>query len=147
MVGALKNAGYDATEISFARKDAGKFPDNYDAIKDQTDLVLDAMASATCSNVNSGGTSHFRPIVTMTVHMFRTSDHTLVMHKQFVLDDATLKPDAFHIKGETTFDVADYDTLKADMGRCLDGVKAAIPVLTQTVAASLTHNPQTAAAQ
>jgi len=61
--------------------------------------------------------------------------------------NATATPDTFHIKGETTFDVADYDTLKADMGKCLDGVKAAIPVLTQTVAVSLGHTPQTVAAQ
>ena len=146
LVASLKSSGYDATAVSFTRANPAKFPDNYDSIKDQADLVLDATATATCSNVDSGKSTHFRPVVVMNVHLVRASDHTLVMHKQFVLDDATAKPDTYHIQGETTFDIPDYDALKADVGKCLDGVKAAVPLLTQSVAATLARSPQTAAA-
>lgn len=145
MTDALKSNGYDASEVTFTRKDAG-FPKDYDSIKDQTDLVLDAMATATCTNVNSGDKSHFRPVVTMNVRLFRTSDHTVLMRKQFLLDDAVAKPDTFNIKGDTQFDQADYDTLKNDVGKCLDGVKAAVPVLTQGIAATLPKPVQTVAA-
>ncbi|HTT98437.1 MAG TPA: hypothetical protein VMF58_10330 [Rhizomicrobium sp.] len=147
LVASLKSGGFDATTVVLTREDPAKFPENYDSIKDQADLVLDATASAVCSNVGSGKTSHFRPVVTMNVHLVRASDHTIVMHKQFVLDDATAKPDNFHIVGESTYDLPDYDALKADVGKCLDGVKAAVPVLTQTVATTLSHAPQTVAQQ
>ncbi len=147
LVASLKSSGYDATAVAFTHENPAKFPANYDSIKDQADLVLDATATATCSNVDSGKNTHFRPVVVMNVHLVRASDHTIVMHKQFVLDDATAKPDAYHIQGETTFDLADYDALKANVGKCLDGVKAAVPVLTQTVATTITHAPQTVAAQ
>jgi hypothetical protein len=147
LVASLKSSGYDATAVSFTRANPAKFPDTYDSIKDQADLVLDAMATATCSNVDSGKNTHFRPVVVMSVHLVRAADRTMVMQKQFVLDDATAKPDAYHIQGETTFDLADYDALKADVGKCLDGVKAAVPVLTQDVATTLAHAPRTAAAQ
>jgi len=148
MVTSLKSAGYDASTIAFAHDASSyKFPANYDTIKDQTDLVLDVMASAVCTNVNSSDDSHFRPVVTMNVQLFRTSDHSVVMHKTFVLDDATAKPDAFHIKGESTYDLLDYDALKANVGKCLDGVKAAVPVMTQDIVTALAHSPQTVAAK
>jgi hypothetical protein len=148
MVTSLKNAGYDASTIAFAHEsNSTKFPANYDSIKDQTDMVLDVMASAVCTNVNSSDDSHFRPVVTVNVHLVRTADNKIVMQKQFVLDDATAKPDAFHIRGEATFDLPDYDALKADVGRCLEGVKAAVPVLTQDVATALARTPQTVAAK
>ena len=146
LIDALKSHNYDAVKISFARKNANEFPDNYDSIKDQADIVIDATAAAICSNVDSGDKSHFRPVVTMDVRLFRTADHVVLMRKHFILDDATAKPDAYHIKGETQFDLPNYAALKADVGKCLDGVKAAVPVLTQSIAATLAQSPQTLAA-
>ncbi len=91
--------------------------------------------------------THFRPVVVMNVHLVRAADHTIVMHKQFVLDDATAKPDAYHIQGRNHVRSGRLRRAEADVGKCLDGVKAAVPVLTQDVATTLTHTPQTAAAQ
>lgn len=147
LVDALKNEGYDASEISIPQKKANELPDNYDSIKDQADVVLDATATAVCSNVDSGDQSHFRPVVTIDVRLERTADKTVLMRKHFVLDDAVAKPDAYHFRGDTQYDLPDYDALKADVGKCLDGVKAAVPLLAQGVAATLAHQTKTAAAE
>jgi hypothetical protein len=145
VVDSLKSQGYDAAPVTITREDPGKFPKNYDGMTDQADMVFDATASALCSNIDSGDKEHFRPVVAMNVRLYRTSDHTVVMRKVFLLDDATAKPDAFHIKGEAQYDLADYDALKADVGKCLDGVKAAVPQLTQGIASTLPKSPQSVA--
>ena len=140
LVTALQSDGYNASAGQIVRKSVTDFPANYDSLKGQTDLVVDVAASAMCTDIDSGKSSHFRPVVRMTVILAHPGDKKVLMRKSFVYDDAAAKPDAYNIKGDPQFDIPDYKALKANIGECLKGIKSGVTPLAQALAAVL-HQP------
>ena len=128
LVTALKADGYDVSTATIERK-PGRFAEKLDGAG-QTDLVVDAVASATCSNVGAeskagaGERAHFRPVAQLQeVRLMRPGSAAPIMSKTFVYDDTFSDSTAFMIKGDPQYDVADYAALKANIKGCLDGIK------------------------
>ena len=132
LVNALKADGYDVATASLEHK-PGRFAEKLDALGGQSDLVLDIVASATCSDVDAGKSPHFRPVVRARVKLTRPGDPSPIMDKDFLYDDALAKPDAFQIKGDPRYDIADYAALKANIKGCLQGIKASVPALANAI--------------
>ncbi len=133
LVAALKAGGYDVSTASVEHK-SGRFAEKLDDVSGQTDLVIDAVASATCTNVGAGENAHFRPVVTVQMKLIRHGEASPIMNKVFVYDDAISKPDAFQIKGDPRYDIADYAALKSNIKGCLDGIKASTVPLAKAIA-------------
>jgi hypothetical protein len=133
LVVALKADGYDVSTAPLPHK-FGRFADKLDGVSGQPDLIVDAVVSATCTDVAPGAKAHFRPVVRMQVKLTRPGDTAPIMNESFVYDDALAKLDAFHIKGDAQYDIADYHALKANIKGCLDGIKASATPLAAAVA-------------
>jgi hypothetical protein len=133
LVTALKADGYDVSSVSLEHK-PGRFAEKLDGVGGQTDLVVDAVASATCSDIDGGPKAHFRPVVRLQVKLTRPGETNPIMNKTFVYDDAVAAADAFQVKGDPQYDVADYATLKSNIKLCLDGIKASAAPLAKAVA-------------
>ena len=132
LVAALKADGYDVSTATVEHKYA-QFAEKLDGVG-ASDLIVDAVATATCTNVDAGATAHFRPVVHLQVKLMRPGEATPIMNKGFTYDDAQAKYDAFQIKGDPAHDVADYATLKTNIKACLDGIKASADPLALAVA-------------
>ena len=130
---ALKTGGYDVSTVALEHK-PGRFAEKLDSVSGETDLIIDAVASATCTNVGPGEKAHFRPVVTAQVKLMRHGQTTPIMSKVFVYDDEIAKPDAFQIKGDPQYDIADYATLKSNIKGCLDGIRASASPLAKAIA-------------
>jgi hypothetical protein len=133
LVTALKADGYEVSVVSLDHK-PGRFADKLDGVGGQTDLVVDAVASATCSNVGGGKETHFRPVVHVMMRLTRPGAATPIMNKTFLYDDTLAKPDLFQIKGDPQYDIADYAALKTNIKGCLDGIKASADPLAKALA-------------
>lgn len=130
---ALKASGYDVSTATVDHKAMG-FAAKLDGVGG--DLIVDAVASATCTDVHAGkGNAHFRPVINVQVKLTRPGEITPVMNKSFLYDDAIVASDAFRIKGDPHYDVADYATLKGDIKACLAGIKASATPLANAVIA------------
>ena len=143
LVSSLKADGYDVSTAKVEHKVA-RFAEKLDGVGDKPDLIVDAFASATCTDVGSGDKPHFRPVVTLQVKMTRPGDTAPILSKTFVYDE-TLPADAFHVRGDAKYDIADYGALKANIKGCLDGIKASADPLAQAVAGVVAQKSQTAA--
>jgi hypothetical protein len=138
LVTALKADGYDVSTATVERK-PGRFAEKLDGVG-ETDLIVDAVASATCSNVGAeskagaGERAHFRPVAQLQVRLMRPGSAAPIMSKTFVYDDTFSDSTAFMIKGDPQYDVADYAALKANIKGCLDGIKATAAPLAKAVA-------------
>jgi hypothetical protein len=133
LVTALRADGYDVSTASVEHK-PGHFAENLAGVGGQPDLIIDAVASASCTDVSSGEKAHFRPVVHVQIRLTRPGDTNPIMNKEFVYDDALAAPDAFHVKGDPQFDAANYNALKANIKACLDGIKASATPLATAVA-------------
>jgi hypothetical protein len=138
LVNALKASGYDVSTVALEHK-PGRFAEKLDGVTGQTDLIVDAVATATCTNVANGRGSgsdkaHFRPVVRVQVKLMRPGQTAPLMNKVFVYDEETLAPDAFQIKGDPQYDIADYATLKTNIKACLTGIKGTAAPLAKAVA-------------
>jgi hypothetical protein len=133
LVAALKADGYDVSTSSLEHK-PGRFAEKLEGVGGQPDLIIDAVASATCTDIEAGEKAHFRPVVRVQVKLTRPGDTNPIMNESFVYDDATAKLDAFHIKGDAQYDIANYGALKANIKGCLDGIKASATPLAAAVA-------------
>jgi hypothetical protein len=129
----LKAEGYDVSTASLQHK-PGRFAERLDGVGGQSDLILDIVASATCTDVQAGKNPHFRPVVHARVKLTRPGDPAPIMDKSFLYDDALTNADAFQIKGDPQYDIADYAALKANIKGCLDGIKASAPSLANAIA-------------
>lgn len=146
LVAALKTDGYDVSTVSIKHKPLG-FAEKLDGVGGQSDLIFDAVVSATCTNVGSGEKVHFRPVVNVQVRLSRPGATSPIMNKTFVYDDALAKPDAFQVKGDPQYDIADYAALKANVKGCLDGIKASAVPLSKAVAAVVATQKSVVAAK
>ncbi len=142
LVAALKAGGYDVSMASVEHK-PGRFAEKLD--DGQTDLFIDALASATCTNVGGGEKAHFRPVVTVQMKLIRRGETGPIMNKVFVYDDAITKPDAFQIKGDPQYDIADYAALKSNIKGCLNGIKATARPLAKAIADAIAQKQVVAA--
>ncbi len=130
----LKGAGYDVTAVAVEHK-LGGFAEKLDGVGGgQTDLIIDAVATASCTDVGTDQKAHFRPVVHLLVKLTRPGEANPIMNKDFVYDDETAALDAFHVKGDSQYDIADYAALKANVKGCLEGIKASAPTLAKAVA-------------
>lgn len=145
LVTALKADGYDVSTASIAHK-PGLFAEKLDGAGRQTDLLVDAVASATCTNIGAGHDAHFRPVVILKVRLTRPGQTKPIMNRTFVYDDAVTTPDAFNIKGDPQYDVADYGALKSNINLCLNGIKASAAPLARAVAQVVGAPPNLVAA-
>jgi len=134
LVTALRADGYEVSTAKVEHK-RGHFAEKLDGVGDKPDLIVDAYASATCTDVgaSAGDKAHFRPVVTVQLKMMRPGNATPVLSKTFVYDD-TIAADGFHVRGDPKYDMADYRALKANIKGCLEGIKASADPLAQAVA-------------
>jgi len=133
LVDALKADGYDVSTAPVEHK-PGRFAEKLDDVGGQPDVVVDAVASATCTDVAAGAKAHFRPVIQLDVKLTRPGDAKPIMNETFVYDDALAKLDAFHVKGDPQYDIPNYEALKANIKGCLDGIKASATPLAAAVA-------------
>jgi len=145
LVTALKTDGYDVSTASVDHK-PGRFAEQLQGVGGQSDLIVDAIASATCTDVSPGAKPHFRPVVHLQLRLTRPGAADPIMNKDFVYDDAVAAPDAFSIKGDPQYDIADYGALKANIKGCLDGIKASAAPLANAVAGVVAMQKSVAAA-
>ena len=132
LVAALKADGYEVSTASVEHR-PGRFAEKFEGVGGQPDLIVDAVASASCTDVGTGDKAHFRPVVHVQIKLTRPGDANPIMDKDFVYDDE-LTSDAFHVKGDPQFDIANYAALKASIKSCLDGIKASATPLAEAVA-------------
>jgi hypothetical protein len=133
LVTALKADGYEVSTASLEHK-PGRFAEKLEGVGGQPDLIIDAVASASCTDVEAGEKAHFRPVVHVQVKLMRPGDANPIMNKDFVYDDALATSDVFHVKGDSQYDLANYGALKANIKGCLDGIKASAMPLATAVA-------------
>lgn len=133
LVTALKANGYDVS-TAVVEHSPGRFAEKLDGVGGKPDLIVDAAALATCTDVGGGERAHFRPVVHLQVKLMRPGDTNPIMNKSFVYDDTIAAPDAFQIKGDPQYDIADYAALKANIKACLVGIKASAVPLANAVA-------------
>jgi len=145
LVAALKTDGYEVSTAVVEHK-PGRFAEVLTGVGGQSDLIVDAVATTICTNVGAGPTPHFRPVVHLQVRISRPGDAAPVMNKTFVYDDALATTDAFQIKGDPHYDIADYSALKANVKVCLEGIKASAVPLGQAVASVVAAQKSTVAA-
>lgn len=144
LVATLKADGYDVSTVPVEHK-MGRFAEKLDGVDGKPDLIVDAVATASCTDIAAGAKRHFRPVVRVQVKLTRPGQEKPIMSKTFVYDDAVAAPDAFDIKGDPQYDIANYAALKANIKDCLNGIKAsAIPLA--TAVASVAVAPKTVAA-
>ena len=134
LVTALKADGYDVSTAKVEHK-TGHFVETLDGVGDKPDLIVDAYAFATCTDVGAGAKAHFRPVVTLRVKMTHPGGAAPVLSKTFVYDEAVATPDAFNIKGDAQYDIADYAALKANIKGCVVGIQASAIPLANAIAA------------
>jgi hypothetical protein len=133
LVTTLKAGGYDVSVASVEHR-TGRFAEKLDGVGGQPDLIVDAVASASCTDIGAGDKRHFRPVVRVQVKLTRPGQANPIMSETFVYDDAVAAPDAFNIKGDPQYDIANYAALKANIKGCLHGIKASATPLATAVA-------------
>lgn len=143
LVAALKADGYEVSMVSLVHKPQ-RFADKLEAAGGQSDLVLDAVASASCTDVGVAKNAHFRPVVRIQVKLIRPGNATPIMNKTFVYDEAVATPDAFQLKGDPKYNIADYAALKANVKGCIEGIKATTTPLAGAVGAVVAQQKQVA---
>jgi len=136
LVTALRADGYEVSTASVEHK-LGRFAEKLDGVGGQPDLIVDAFASATCTDVGGGEKAHFRPVVHVQVQLMRPGGTAPIMNKGFVYDEAVAAPDAYQLKGDPKYDIADYAALKANIKACLIGIQASAVPLANAVAGVL----------
>lgn len=132
---ALKNGGYQVVRANVKRSSAMGFADKYDGIDPHADLVLDAVASAAFTNIDSGSKQHFRPIVSVVVKLVLLKNNKTIMRKTFVYDDAVEHPTAFQVVGDPQYDMDTYKRVEASTPQCLAGIDAGVAPLAKAVVA------------